>query len=111
MTVAPLLRRVGSLQVQLATGEASIGDRRLELTAGERSILVALARAYPSIAPRAALDHLPWRAAGDVSSNVTEVLIARLRQKLAAARAGVEIRTVRRAGYRLLVSTVTSTQP
>jgi DNA-binding response OmpR family regulator len=109
--VEPLLRRVGSLQVQLATGEASIGDRRLELTAGERSILVALARAYPSIAPRAALDHLPWRAAGDVSSNVTEVLIARLRQKLAAARAGVEIRTVRRAGYRLLVSTVTSTQP
>jgi DNA-binding response OmpR family regulator len=109
--VEPFLRRVGSLQVQLATGEASIGERRLELTAGERAILVTLARAYPSIAPRAALDHLPWRAAGDVSSNVTEVLVARLRHKLATAHAGVEIRTVRRAGYRLQVSTVTSTQP
>src|SRR5438128_1226252 len=51
--------------------------------------------------PRAALDRLPWRAADDVSSNVTEVLVARLRHKLAAAGGGVEIRTVRRTGYRV----------
>jgi DNA-binding response OmpR family regulator len=107
----PLLRRIGALHVQLATGEAWIGDRRLELTAGERAILVTLARSYPSVAPRAALDHLPWRAAGDVSSNVTEVLVARLRQKLASTRAGVEIQTVRRAGYRLQLSSVTTTHP
>ena len=85
--------------------------RDVELTAGERAILVTLARSYPSVAPRPALDHLPWRTAGDVSSNVTEVLVARLRQKLAGASAGVEIRTVRRAGYRLQLSTITTTYP
>lgn len=106
---APLFRRIGALHVQLATGDAWIGERGLELTAGERAILCTLARAYPSVAPRAALDHLPWRAAADVSSNVTEVLMARLRQKLAGA--GVEIRTVRRAGYRMQLSGATETRP
>ena len=109
--IEPVLRRIGTLHVQLATGEAWIGDRALELTAGERAILATLARAYPSVAPRAALDHLPWRAADDVSSNVTEVLVARIRQKLAAAAAGVEIRAVRRAGYRMQIVSATETHP
>jgi DNA-binding response OmpR family regulator len=95
-----LIRRIGPLRVHLVGGDAWIGTRALDLTAGERAILSTLARAYPSVAQRAALDRLPWRAAADVSSNVTEVLVARLRQKLAAAGGGVEIRTVRRTGYR-----------
>src|SRR6267378_2214663 len=102
-----LFRRIGSLRVQLASGDAWIGARVLELTAGERAILSTLARAYPSVAHRAALDRLPWRAADDVSSNVTEVLVARLRQKLAAAGGGVEIRTVRRTGYRVQTANAT----
>jgi len=102
-----LFRHIGSLRVQLASGDAWIGARVLELTAGERAILSTLARAYPSVAHRAALDRLPWRAADDVSSNVTEVLVARLRQKLAAAGGGVEIRTVRRTGYRVQTANAT----
>jgi len=96
-----LVRRIGPLRVQLASGDAWIGARPLELTAGERAILSTLARAFPSVAQRAALDRLPWRPANDVSSNVTEVLVAGLRRKLAAAGGGVEIRTVRRTGYRV----------
>ena len=99
-----LVRRIGPLRVDLATGDAWIGARALELTAGERAILSTLARAYPSVAQRAALDRLPWRAANDVSSNVTEVLVARLRHKLAAAGGGVAIRSVRRTGYRVETS-------
>jgi DNA-binding response OmpR family regulator len=95
------IRRIGPLRVDLATGDAWVGARALELTAGERAILSTLARAYPSVAQRAALDRLPWRAANDVSSNVTEVLVARLRHKLAAAGGGVAIRSVRRTGYRV----------
>jgi DNA-binding response OmpR family regulator len=91
-------RRVGPLRVALATGDAWIEERQLELTTGERSVLVQLARSYPALTPRAALDHVPWRE-GEVSSNVTEVLVGRLRQKIAAAGGGVEIRVVRRAGY------------
>jgi len=95
-----LVRRIGPLRVHLVGGDAWIGTRALDLTAGERAILSTLARAYPAVAQRAALDRLPWRPATDVSSNVTEVLVARLRHKLAAAGGGVEIRTVRRTGYR-----------
>ena len=91
-------RRIGPLRVALATGDAWIDDRQLELTTGERSVLVHLARSYPALTPRVTLDHVPWRE-GEASSNVTEVLVGRVRQKLVAAGGGVEIRVVRRAGY------------
>ena len=51
-----LVRRIGALRIDLATGDAWIGARALDLTAGERAILSTLARAYPLVAPRAALD-------------------------------------------------------
>ncbi len=91
-------RRIGPLRVALATGDAWLGDTQLDLTTGERSVLVQLARSSPALTPRAALDRVPWREGG-ASSNVTEVLIGRLRQKVSAAGGGVEIRAVRRSGY------------
>ena len=93
-----VMRRIGPLRVALGTGDAWLEERALDLTSGERSVLVQLARSYPSLTPRATLDHVPWRE-GEVTSNVTEVLIGRLRQKIAAGGGGVEIRVVRRAGY------------
>ncbi len=99
-----LVRRVGRLRVAIATGDAWIDGRQLELTAGERTVLVRLARAYPALTPRAALDDAPWRKA-EVASNVTEVLVGRLRHKIAAAGGGVEIRAVRRSGYVLRPTT------
>ena len=100
-------RRVGPLRVALATGDAWVDAQQLELTSGERSLIVQLAKAYPALTPRATLDRLPWRE-GEVSSNVTEVLIGRLRQKIGAAGGGVEIRAVRRAGYVLRAIAVTT---
>jgi len=99
-----VVRRIATLRVALATGDAWIDDRQLDLTAGERAVLIQLARAHPSLTPRAALDRAPWRQA-DVTSNVTEVLIGRLRQKIAAAGGGVEIHAVRRSGYVLRPAT------
>jgi DNA-binding response OmpR family regulator len=102
-------RRVGPLRVTLATGDAWLSERPLELTTGERSVLVQLARAFPGVTPRETLDNVPWRA-GEAGSNVTEVLVGRLRRKIGAAGGGVEIRAVRRAGYVLRpVSVVAST--
>jgi len=98
-------RRIGPLRVALATGDAWVGQQQLELTTGERSVLVQLARAYPALTPRAALDRLPWRDR-EASSNVTEVLVARLRHKISAAGGGVEIHAVRRAGYVLRANSV-----
>lgn len=93
-----LMRRVGPLRVALATGDAWLQETPLDLTTGERSILVQLARAFPGVTARGALDRVPWRA-GEVGSNVTEVLVGRLRRKIGAAGGGVEIHSVRRAGY------------
>jgi len=101
---ARVVRRIGPLRVALATGDAWIDDRQLELTTGERSVLVQLARSYPALTPRGALDSVPWRK-NDATSNVTEVLVGRLRQKIGAAGGGVEIRAVRRAGYVLRSTT------
>jgi two-component system response regulator TctD len=91
-------RRVGPLRVAIATGDAWIEGRQLDLTTGERALLVQLARSYPALTPRATLDRVPWREGG-AASNVTEVLISRLRQKLSDAGGGVEIRVVPRTGY------------
>jgi DNA-binding response OmpR family regulator len=92
------VRRIGPLRIALATGDAWLAERQLELTNGERAVLIELARAYPGLTARTALDRRPDQDR-TVSSNVTEVLVARLRRKIAAAGGGVEINAVRRSGY------------
>jgi DNA-binding response OmpR family regulator len=92
------VRRIGPLRVALATGDAWLAERQLDLTNGERGVLVELARAHPGLTARTALDRRPDQE-HEVSSNVTEVLVARLRRKIAAAGGGVEIHAVRRSGY------------
>jgi DNA-binding response OmpR family regulator len=101
------VRRIGPLRITLATGDAWLAERQLELTNGERAVLVELARAYPGLTARTALDRRPDQDRG-VSSNVTEVLVARLRRKIAAAGGGVEINAVRRSGYVLRPMTISA---
>lgn len=98
-------RSIGPLSVSLATGDAWLDGRPLELTAGERRILSELARAWPRLAPHESLARAPWRDDLRMSRNVVEVLVGRLRRKIAAARGGVMIRSVRRSGYKLEIST------
>jgi DNA-binding response OmpR family regulator len=93
------VRRVGPLAVTLATGDAWLRGRALQLTAGERKILSELARAWPGLAPREVLARAPWRDDLTTSENVVEVLVGRLRRKIDAAGGGVLIRSVRRSGY------------
>ena len=101
------VRRIGPLRITLATGDAWLAERQLELTNGERAVLVELARAYPGLTARTALDRRPDQERV-VSSNVTEVLVARLRRKIAAAGGGVEINAVRRSGYVLRPMTISA---
>lgn len=104
------VRRIGPLRITLATGDAWLAERHLELTNGERAVLVELARAYPGLTARTALDRRPHKER-EVSSNVTEVLVARLRRKLEAAGGGIEINAVRRSGYVLRPMTITADAP
>lgn len=96
-------RRIGPLAVSIATGDAWIGGRPLELTAGERRIISELARSWPALASHEALLRAPWREDLRMSTNVLEVLVGRLRRKIAAAGGGVLVRSVRRSGYVLAV--------
>jgi DNA-binding response OmpR family regulator len=104
------VRRIGPLRIALATGDAWLADRQLELTNGERAVLIELARAHPGLTSRAVLDRRPDQER-DVSSNVTEVLVARLRRKIAAAGGGIEIHAVRRSGYVLRSITTAADVP
>jgi len=104
------VRRIGPLRIALATGDAWLGEQQLELTNGERAVLIELARAYPGLTARTALDRRPDQE-HVVSSNVTEVLVARLRRKIAAAGGGVEIHAVRRSGYVLRPINITAEVP
>jgi DNA-binding response OmpR family regulator len=99
-----MVRRIGPLRIALATGDAWLAGRQLELTNGERAVLVELARAHPGLTSRTILDRRPDQE-HDVSSNVTEVLVARLRRKISAAGGGIEIHAVRRSGYVLRLMT------
>lgn len=99
------VRRIGPLRIALTTGDAWLADHQLDLTNGERAVLVELARAYPGLTARSALDRRPDQDR-EVSSNVTEVLVTRLRRKIAAAGGGVEINAVRRSGYVLRAMTI-----
>ncbi|HKY51440.1 MAG TPA: response regulator transcription factor [Candidatus Limnocylindria bacterium] len=103
------VRRIGPLRIALATGDAWLAERQLELTNGERAVLIELARSYPGLTARAALDRRPDQEHA-VSSNVTEVLVARLRRKINAAGGGIEINAVRRSGYVLRPMTTTTTE-
>lgn len=104
------MRRIGPLRITLTTGDAWLAERPLDLTNGERAVLIELARAYPGLTARTALDRRPDQD-HDVSSNVTEVLVARLRRKIAAAGGGIEINAVRRSGYVLRPMTITADAP
>ena len=89
--------RVGDLALDLRTRRAIVGDRAVELTAREFSLVETLMRHSGQVLSRQQLlDHV-WGYDFDPGSNVVDVYIRYLRQKLGD---GV-IETARGMGYRL----------
>jgi DNA-binding response OmpR family regulator len=94
----PLLR-CGALVVDPAARTVRCGAAPVELSPREFRLLEYLLRRRGAVVPRSELwDHL-YDFASDTSSNVLDVLVARLRRKLAAAGADDLIRTRRGEGY------------
>ena len=89
--------RVGDVALDLRTRRAQVGDRSVELTAREFSLLETLMRHPGQVLTRQQLlDHV-WGYDFDPGSNVVDVYIRYLRQKL-----GDDIvETARGMGYRL----------
>jgi len=89
--------RVGDVALDLRTRRAIVGDRSVELTAREFSLVDTLMRHPGQVLSRQQLlDHV-WGYDFDPGSNVVDVYIRYLRQKLGDN----VIETVRGMGYRL----------
>jgi DNA-binding response OmpR family regulator len=91
--------RWGALELDRVGRVARVRGREVPLTARECEVLVSLIEAGGRVVSRATLAARIWQREGDPGSNVVEVHLSRLRDKLGRDAAVIE--TVRRAGYRL----------
>ena len=102
----PILR-AGDLSLDPQLRLVRIGARELALTATEYRILELLMRRSPAVVDRRAIAEHAWQDDTDpVGSNAIDVQMSRLRAKLSGS--GVEIVTVRGAGYRFVSTRVAS---
>ncbi|MDP9343413.1 MAG: response regulator transcription factor [Actinomycetota bacterium] len=100
-TERPSVLSVGDLTLDPATREVRRGDAEISLTPKEFALLEFFMR-YPDrvISKTELIEHV-WDFAFDSDSNVVEVYVGYLRQKIDRPFGGRSLETVRGAGYRL----------
>jgi two-component system, OmpR family, response regulator MprA len=91
--------RFGALAVDLAAHEVRLGDRRIDFTAKEFELLELFMRHPRQVLTRVLLYERIWGYDFGGESNVIEVYIRALRQKLESAGAPRLIHTLRGVGY------------
>ena len=97
-----MILRCGRLHLNTVSREASVGSALLDLTRREAALLEELLRARGRIVVKDALEDRIYALGEDVTSNALEAVVSRLRRKLAAANAGVQLDSRRGIGYRLV---------
>jgi len=97
--VAPQELRVGDLQVRPEAGEVLRGERVVALTSREYQLLLLLLRHGGRVVSREHILREIWADQGGASSNVIEVYVRYLRQKLEAGGEARLLHTVRGQGY------------
>lgn len=90
---------IGALTLDLDARRASMANRRLELGDKEFRMLATLASEPGRVFERPELLRRVWELNFDPGTNVVEVLIARLRRKLAPHQSAIQ--TVAGRGYRI----------
>lgn len=97
----PTRLRAGDLELDLLSREAHRGGRRIELQSREFRLLEYLLRHAGQVVTRTMLLEAVWDYHFDPQTNVIDVHISRLRQKIDHGFARPLLHTVRGAGYRL----------
>ncbi len=97
----PPLLEVGSLRLDPTTREVWRGETEIELSAKEFALLETLMRRPGQVVSRFDLLEHAWDYAYENRSNVVDVYIRYLREKIDRPFAVRSIETVRGAGYRL----------
>ena len=93
--------QVGDLLLDTLTREAWRGDRKIDLTTKEYSILEYFMSHPNMVITRTMLEENAWDYEYDSMSNIIDVYIRRLRRKVDEEGEDSLIQTVRGAGYRL----------
>ncbi|MGY3266037.1 response regulator transcription factor [Lysobacter sp. HA35] len=97
----PTKLRVADLELDLLSREARRGDKRIELQPREFRLLEYLMKQAERVVTRTMLLEAVWDYHFDPQTNVIDVHISRLRQKIDAGFSKPLLHTVRGAGYRL----------
>jgi two-component system, OmpR family, response regulator len=92
---------VGSLRLDPATRRVWRGEREIELTSREYALLEAFMRRPGDVLSRYDLLERAWDGAYENRSNVIDVYVRYLREKLDRPFGLASIETVRGCGYRL----------
>ncbi len=95
----PPVLRYSSLTIDTASREVHIGDRRLELTTREYELLELFARHPQQVLTREVIFDRVWGYDFGGESNIIEVYVRYLRQKMEAEGEGRLIQTIRGVGY------------
>ncbi len=91
---------VGDIVMDLATRSVTRSGRNIRLTAREIAFLEYFMRRPQAVVTRGQLEDALWESDRDTVSNLIEVYVRRLRQKLCLAGEADPIETVRGIGYR-----------
>jgi len=90
---------LGNLRFDAENRTATVEDRPLALGRRETDLLEALIRRSGRAIAKAALENSIYGLTGEVEPNALEVLVSRLRRRLAEAGATAQIHTLRGIGY------------
>ncbi len=93
--------RIGSLTVNTVTREVRWQNQSVDLTTKEYVILEYLARHPNAVVTRTMIEEHAWDYDLDSMSNLVDVYIRRIRQKIDPEHGKRIIQTVRGAGYRM----------
>lgn len=95
----PMQLAIGDLKIDLISRRAMRAGTRIDLTAKEFALLVALAKREGEILSKTAIAELVWDMNFDSNTNVVEVAIKRLRAKVDAPFGARLLHTIRGMGY------------
>jgi DNA-binding response OmpR family regulator len=96
--------KIGELTLNTRTRELRKGNKIIELTTKEYTILEYLMRHPGILVTRTMIEEHAWDYDFDSLSNLVDVYIRRLRRKMDEGEEGSIIQTIRGAGYRLRAS-------
>jgi two-component system, OmpR family, response regulator len=97
----PAVLEVGDLRLDPARREVRRGEQEIDLSAKEFALLEAMMRRPGEVFSRLELIESVWDIAYENRSNVIDVYVRRLRNKLDDPSAATTIETVRGVGYRI----------